>query len=225
MSRTRLAILGLMLAFIAGLSLASVTIQSGQQNGNYAGVDATSNALRVTQYDSRGNASGQKVTYSAATTAKTATAAGTAPWFTICGSSTKTIRVEDFVAAPTVATAAVYADIELIKTSTATSGGTPVALTKVPHDSTSAAATASIVNFYSALATAGAAVGPVASRQVFAPITATITLESPTDVSLLSHTEAEAIVLRGTAQCLEASFGTTTTNVPTLTVEVTWTEE
>jgi hypothetical protein len=37
--------------------------------------------------------------------------------------------------------------------------------------------------------------------------------------------ESKAPILRGTGQCLEASFGTTTTNAPTLQVQVTWTEE
>lgn len=216
----------LAVAVLALASLGSVVLQSGQASANYAGVDATSNALRVSQYDTRGNSLSQKATYSAATTAKTATAAGTAPWFTICGSSTKTIRVQRFQVSGSVATAAVYADVELIKTSTATSSGTAVTLTQVPHDSVSAAGTASKVNYYSALATAGSAVGAIASRTVFLPITATVTLDtSPVEIDFRQHMETEGIILRGTAQCLEASFGTTTTNVPTLTVEVTWTEE
>jgi hypothetical protein len=38
-------------------------------------------------------------------------------------------------------------------------------------------------------------------------------------------TDSEAPTLRGIAQCIEASFGTTTTNAPTLSVDVVWTEK
>lgn len=194
--------------------------------GASPGVDSPSNAARMVPYDSRGQYAGQKITYSAATTAKTATAAGTAPFFSICGSSTKTLRVQRILISGTVATAAVNGDVELIKTSTATSSGTPVSLTKVPHDSASAAATANLVNFYSALATAGNAVGAVNSQTALFPTTAGLTIVEPVvDFDYRGELEAEAPVLRGTAQCLEASFGTTTTNVPTLTVAVVWTEE
>jgi hypothetical protein len=127
----------------------------------------------------------------------------------------------------TIATAALYVDPVLIKTSTATSAGTPTALTKVPLDSTSAAATANLVNFYTALATAGTPVGPIAIGHDFANITATIATGGVArfDFDWRGGREAEAPVLRGTAQCLEASFGTTTTNAPTMTIGVIWTEE
>lgn len=168
----------------------------------------------------------QRPTYTAATTAKTATAAGTGPWFSICGSATKTLRVQRFVASAVVVTAAVYADLELTKTSAATSAGTATALVKVPHDSSAAASTANLCNFYTALATAGAAVGKVGSQMFYSGVTGTVALnQGPVTWDFTARTESEAIVLRGTAQCLEASFGTTTTNAPTLTVQVTWTEE
>lgn len=220
-----LALLVATLLFVTFLP--AVTIQSGGSGpSNVAMVDGTANALRIIPYDSRGNMAGQKATYSASTTLKTATAVGTAPWFSICGSATKTVRVQRFLATVTVATAAVYADVELIKTSTATSAGTPVALTKVPHDSTSAAGTVGLVNFYTALATAGSAVGAVASQQTFAPITGTPAVNIiPVDFDYRGELEAEAPVLRGTTQCIEASFGTTTTNAPTIAASVVWTEE
>jgi hypothetical protein len=169
---------------------------------------------------------GQKVTYTAATTAKTATAAGTGPFFAICGSSTKTIRVQYISIGGTVATAAVYGDVELTKTSTATSSGTATALTKVPNDSNSAASTANLLNFYTALATAGSAVGKVGSQTAVFPITGTVAASAGTVLfDWTNRQESEAPVLRGTAQCIEASFGTTTTNAPTLTVAIAYTEE
>lgn len=168
----------------------------------------------------------QRATYTAATTAKTATAAGTGPFFTICGSATKTLRVLAVRVSGTVATAAVYGDVTLRKTSTATSLGTAVALTKVPLDSNSVAATASLTNFYSALATAGTLVGTVGAQGAVFPITATVAASMANLLfDWMNRQESEAVVLRGTTQCLEAGFGTTTTNAPTLQVEVTWTEE
>ena len=168
----------------------------------------------------------QKATYAACTTAKTATTAGTGPWFSISGSSTKTIRIQKFRATFTVATGAVYADLVLKKTSAATSAGTATALTKVPHDSNSAASTVNACNFYTVLATAGTLVGVVDGFMAFAPLTGTVaTFDQPITLEWTAKTESEAIVLRGTAQCLEASFGTTTTNAPTIHMQIVWTEE
>lgn len=168
----------------------------------------------------------QKATYAFATTAKTATAAGTGPFFSICGSGTKTIRLQQLVIGGTVATAAVYGDVELTKTSTATSSGTATALTKVPHDSASAAATASLLNYYTALGTAGSAVGKIGSQSAVFPITGTVAASSANVIfDWTNRQESEAPVLRGTTQCIEASFGTTPANAPTLTVQGIFTEE
>ena len=188
-------------------------------------IDPTSKAARVSLYDSRGAEIGQKRTYSAATTLKTATAAGTGVFFEICGSGTTTVRVHRIGIAGTVATAAVYGDLELKKYSAQTTGGTATALTPTPHDSTSAAATVARVNYYTVLATAGTLVGTVWSETRFFPITGTIVHMNHTIPFYWRDQETEGIVLRGTTQCLGANFGTTTTNAPTLTVTVVWTEE
>lgn len=168
-----------------------------------------------------------RLTYRASTVSKSATVAGTGVFFSFCGSSTKTVRLTRLTITGTVATAAVYADVVLSKTSTATSGGAGVAsLSKVPMDSASAAATASTVSYYTTgLATAGTLVGTIGAQQFFAPITGTPAL-GPGMVSWdwSDRVDSEAPTLRGTAQCFVAAFGTTTTNVPTLTVEITWTE-
>jgi len=224
--KSRLALAGLV-TLLCVTQIPAVQVQSGMDGRIVATVDATSQALRHIPYDARGNFTGQKATYAGSLGAKTATAAGTAPFFSICGSATKTVRVQRIYGTATIATAALYVDPVLIKTSTATSAGTPTALTKVPLDSGSAAATASLVNYYTALATAGTPVGAIASQMMFAQITATITTGGTAtfDFDFRGGREAEAPVLRGTAQCVEASFGTTTTNAPTMTVGVIWTEE
>jgi hypothetical protein len=159
--------------------------------------------------------------YTAATAAKTATAAGTAPFFSICGGA-RTLRVLQVIVGGTVATAAVNADVILTKTSTATSGGTATALTKTPQDSNSTASVASLANFYTVLATAGTAIGRAGSQTAFLSVAPAAHAPVTFDWTL---TPDKAPVLRGAAQCLEASFGTTTTNAPTLTVQVLYTEE
>jgi hypothetical protein len=201
-------------------------IKSGA-SGSLATVDAASLAMRTSPYDTRGNAIGEKRSYSAATTLKTATAAGTTPFFSICGSATTVVKVQKISMDYVVATAGVHADPRLQKTSTATSGGTATALVQVPHDSNSAAASVGLVNYYTALATSGTVVGTIDIQMRWAQITATVTGGSQITRSFLWErtSETEAIVLRGTAQCLQGSFGTTTTNAPTMTVAVTWTEE
>lgn len=168
----------------------------------------------------------QRLSYVATLPVKTATAAGITPFFSICGSSTKTLRIQSFTVGGSVGTAAVYADVTLRKTSTSTSAGTATALTAVPLDSSDAATTANLLNYYTVLATAGALVGTADGQSAVFPITGTVAAAMAQVVfDYTNRQEMKAPVLRGTAQCLEAGFGTTTTNAPTLLVSVRWTEE
>ena len=221
-----ITVLASLLLCVCASVASAATIKSGASS-DVLTVHPTAKGARVLQYDDRGNYSGQKRAYSAALTAKTATAAGTGPFFSICGSATTTIRVQKISFDYTVATAGIHADPRIQKTSTATSAGTATTLTQVPHDSTSAAGTASLVNYYTVLATSGTVVGTIDIQQRWAQITATVTGGSQItrDFDWRALSEPEAIVLRGTGQCLQASFGTTTTNAPTMTVSVMWTEE
>lgn len=167
----------------------------------------------------------QESTYSASTTAKTATAAGTAAFFEICGSASKTIRIQRVAISGTVATAAIYGDIVLRKTSAAATGGTATTLTNTPYDSTSAAATAT-AKYFTALPTGGATlVGVIFAQTLFFPVTGTVANFMPQLVYVWRDQDAEAPTLRGTTQCLTAAFGTTPTNAPTLSVSVAWTEK
>lgn len=212
--------------FLLLLTLTGAIIQSGATS-DLLTVDATSKAARVSLYDPRGNNNAWQVRYSAGTTARTATAAGTAPFFTICGSATKTLRVRKFDLSGTVATAAAHPDITLDRTSTATSAGTATALTKLARDSNSGASTANAVNYYTVLATTGTTAGVVATGHVVLPITATF---AATDVTTnrtwtFGDQYDEGVVLRGTSQCMQASVGTATANAPSFHVSVEWTEE
>jgi hypothetical protein len=165
----------------------------------------------------------QELTYSAGTTAATATAAGTGVFFSICGSASKTIRIQRLSISGTIATGAKNGDVVLKRTSTATSGGTATTLTAAPFDSNNASATA-VAKFYTVLATAGTMAMVVDSGEMYLPLTGTGTSATPLWFRW-RDTDSEAPTLRGTTQCLEANFGTTTTNAPSLLVSVAWTEK
>jgi hypothetical protein len=202
-------------------------IKSGASSDQLT-IDSTSKAARVTLYDPDGNVLSKKVATYAAALGNTNTAAGTGVFLSILGSSTKTIRVHKVVICGTVATAAVYGSVVCNKRLTgATTGGTATTITPQPHDSTSGAASA-VVKYYTALATAGTGGGMVAAQSDFFPITATVTSE-PANLLFLPQqdtgAETQDWVLRGTNECLEFAFSATTTNAPTLTVWVIFTEE
>lgn len=189
-------------------------------------IDPTSKAARVTLYDARGNLMGQKATYAAAVTAKTAVFAGTAPFLALYGSASKVIRVQRILVTATVATAAVYGDL-VVRLRTATiSGGTKTDLTQVATDQNNPAATAAICGLYTAAPTAGTGGGPIAAMSAYCPITATAALGPGFyDFDWRHRWETEAPVLRGTGQGVEVAFGTTPTNAPTVVAAIWWTEE
>lgn len=166
----------------------------------------------------------QELTYGAGMTAATATAAGTGVFWEMCGSATKTIRVQKILVSGTVATGAKNGDVILTKRSAASTAGTATTLTQFPYDSANAAATAASVKYYTVLATAGASVGVVQNGLLYMPLTGTGTLSVPMEF-VWRDGDAEAPTLRGTAQCLSLNFGTTTTNAPSLMVSAKWTEK
>lgn len=167
----------------------------------------------------------QDATYAASTAAKTATAAGVGAFFELCGSASKTIRLQRLAVSGTVATAAIYGDVQVRKTSAAATGGTATTLTTTPFDSTSAAGTAT-AKFFTVLPTGGSTlVGNIFSQTLFFPLTGTVTSFQPQLVYVWRDVDAESPVLRGTAQCITIGFGTTPTNAPTLSVSVAWTEK
>jgi hypothetical protein len=190
-------------------------------------IDATSKAARVTLYQSDGTYGGEKATYRAATTASVVAAAGAAMFFVIAGSATKTVRVRRIrVSGDTLTTLAVNS-IVVEKWSTAPTGGTPVTLVQVPNDSNDAAATASLVQVYTAAPTEGTLVGTVACNRHMHKSSTVADGASFSDVEWTfgSVPETRALVLRGTTQALSLAFGAVPASAVTLAVEVEWTEE
>ena len=161
--------------------------------------------------------------YSASTTAKTATAAGTAPFASIYGSATKLIHIRRITVSGSVASAAVYGDVVVAKRTAALSSGTATSLTAIPFNTDSAAGTA-VPKYWTVLPTAGTGGGVIASQSAFFPVTGTPALGTGTVVFDWTNSANGGPILDGTAEGLEVSFGTTTTNAPTLCVTIEWDE-
>lgn len=198
------------------------TNQSVNQSQTAGATTAT--GLGVATTGTQRVALSSELTYSASTALMTATAAGTGVFANICGNATTTVRVQRIRVSGTVATGAKYGDVIIKKTSAATSAGTATTLTNVPYDSTTGAST-STVKFYTVLGTPGASVGAIESVVMFLPITATPAATGTPIEFTWRDNDSEGPTLRGTAQCLELSFGTTTATAPTLTFSVKWTEK
>jgi hypothetical protein len=190
-------------------------------------IDATSKAARVTLNDSQGRelSLGGKITYAAATGVFTPPATPT-DMSCLWGSATKTIRVlACYISGLQTATGINL--FNLIKRSSANSGGTWNAATAVPLDANDAAATA-IAGWYTVNPTSlGTVVGNIRSTRVCCPI-ATGLLVPPLDLIQFAQNDelSKLPTLRGVAQGLAVNFGGAA--LPgglTMAVEWVWLEE
>lgn len=164
---------------------------------------------------------GYKTTYSAATSNISSAPLAT-DIFTITGSATKTIRITRIVIVGSQTTTSTIT-ILLIKRSTANTLGTSAAVTAVPNDSNSAAATATILS-YIANPTLGTLVGNMRSRKVFVA-TGASNANSDEFVSEFGTRNSQAIVLRGTNQVLAINLNGVTVSGGNFNMSVEWTEE
>ncbi len=164
---------------------------------------------------------GVRATYSYASQANTPAASPT-DIFKIAGSATKVIRITR-ISIGGIATTAGYLKIALVRRSTAGSGGTATNPAALKHDTSDAAASATLT-LYTANPTVGTAVGTLHASRVFLPLV-TATGSAPLVWDFTNRNE-EAIVLRGTTDIL-AINGVADT-VPAggvLDIDVTWIEE
>jgi hypothetical protein len=143
----------------------------------------------------------------------------------LTGSASKTIRVTKVIVSSTTATAAVYYDLQLQKTSTASTGGTPVAGTVVPLDSGFAAGTATAQAF-TAAPTSGTGVGIIESQRIFSGITGTVTINTNPVTFEFGRNGSSALVLRGVAQQLGVRINAVTpANAQTWDITFEWVED
>jgi len=166
---------------------------------------------------------GQKASYRVAAL-KLAVATGANVIFTLTGSATKTVRVTRIELSGTCATTAKAVNFFIAKYSTAASGGTTgTAPAIVPHDSTNAAATATVA-VYTADPTAGTAVGNIATGNLFMAVTGS-TVAPGLYAASFGDRPSQDIVLRGTSQQLGISLNGENTATSVVDVVVEFTEE
>lgn len=188
--------------------------------------DSTTPTRQLTVYSdgslSTASVDGFKATYSAAALNVTSAATAT-DIFTIFGSGTKTMRVLE-MGMSGVQTTASDVIVQLIKRSTANTGGTSSSATNVPHDSNNTAATATVLSYTANPTALGASMGTIRAGRLFVP-PAGANSAAETLVFTFGNGPGQAIVLRGTAQGLCVNLNSTTTIGGSFSFWVTWTEE
>lgn len=155
-------------------------------------------------------------------------AANVAPFACIYGSASKTVIVQRMYLSGASLTAVQYASYVVAKYSTAVSAGTATALTAVPLDSNSAAATVTNLNVYTAAPTAGTLVGTVSVKRTLLQATTAAAAGIPDVIEFDFRTmgsETSGIYLRGTGQGVCVNFGAAPASAVTLSFTVEWTEQ
>ena len=214
---------------LAGLGLLALVGVLAPALGQAPGVNSNYSVVWSLPNDS------PKRTYSQAM-ANLVVASSPTTYWQLCGSATSTVRVTRITINGRQTTAAA-ADFQLIKTSTAATGGTiasgqpfaSAAVVGVPYDTGTAAGTA-LVTAWTANPTVGTPVvtsaGWVWSGSMFLGNLSTTTSNSGIVINFGDH-PGSAVVLRGAAQCLAISSavgtGPGSGNLMDITTE--WTEE
>jgi hypothetical protein len=167
----------------------------------------------------------QKATFSASVKGL---AAGTTDIFSITGSATKLVKITKINFSGTN-TNQVLADIQFIKRSTASSGGTSTAVPAVPHDSNDAAATAAIKAYTVSPTTLGTTVGAIRSAKQFLPTPAPSGSAGIGSIQVLmndfGNRPAKTLALRGINESIVISLAGTTLTLPSIDIDIEWTEE
>jgi hypothetical protein len=163
-------------------------------------------------------------TYRAALSALVA-AAGTAPFFVISGVAGRKIKITRVLVSGLTLTAVAYLSIVASKYSTAPTGGTPVAATKVPLSSAFEAAAATLVQGYTAAPTAGTLVGEVSNLRILGQSTTAAAAGIPTVNEIGWSNEGEEPVLLSAAENVALRFSAAPASAVTLNITVEWEEE
>lgn len=205
----------------------SITLKSGAST-DLVSVDQTSKAIRASIYNSDGSIAENRTTYRASNTTTTAVVAGTAPFFILYGSATRTVKVRRVFYTGTVGVAAVNVPVVLAKYSTAPTGGTPSTLTQVPLDSGNGTpATLSLCQLYTSAPTAGTLVGALEVKRGLHNITGAVaTVDFLFDYRNMGILDSqEPIVLNGITEGIALFYATTPGNATAVNVWCEWTEE
>ncbi len=190
-------------------------------------IDPTSKAARVTLYNADGSYGLEKATYRASTIIPLAVAVTVnVPFFNIIGSASKTITVKRIRVSGMTLTAVGYFTINVVKLSTASSGGTSSTLVNVPLDTNDASPTA-VVKAYTAAPTIGSLIGTIASYRSLwqATVAAAAGLAPKHIFNFGDMPETKGIRLRGATQEIALLFPVVLASAGALAVDIEWTEE
>jgi len=167
-----------------------------------------------------------KTTYSASVHNFTAATLAT-DIFTITGSATKIVSIRYIYVSMKQTTAAMQA-IEILRRSTANTGGTSTTQTNMKYDQNDAAATATVLS-YTANPTLGTLVGRLASKQLYSSglIPANNGQFAPGNYVEFAYKDAtiKPLMLRGTSDIIAINFGAVTAAGNSFDIFVEWTEE
>jgi len=144
-------------------------------------------------------------------------------FFAITGSASKKIKILQILFSATKNNTG-FVDLRVVKRSTANSGGTSSAPTKVPHDSDDPAATGTVLA-YTANPTLGTLVGDVLADKVFVPSATANSSRGSSTLSISPIANGKAITLRGITEVLALNLGGDTAAGIDCDITITWTEE
>lgn len=165
-----------------------------------------------------------KATY-AATISALSVAASATDIFTLTGSATKTVRVTRLLVSASQ-TSAANVLLQLLKRSSANTGGTSTTPTAVPYDSADSAATATVRAYTANPSSLGTLVGVVAAVKAFL---STGSGNNSNSTILEYHfgapNNAKEIVLRGTSEVFSLNLNAFTVAGGVFAISVEWTEE
>lgn len=195
------------------------TLRSAAQLGNATG--AVDYGMGIPTAQTIRTMEARNLTYSSGAL-NVASAALATDIFTITGSATKTIRVTK-IEVSGVQTGGAIEDIQLVKRSTANTGGTSATLTGVAFDSTSAAATAT-VRTYTANPTLGTLVGTIRGIDIGVPAAGLSGASQPW-LWKFGGDGSQAVVIRGTSEVLSVNLNGQTMTGGSFNFSIEWTEE
>jgi hypothetical protein len=142
--------------------------------------------------------------------------------FTIAGSATKTVRIT-YISVSGTENNATVRDIQLLKRTTANSGGTSTTPEIVEHDSNSAEATA-VVTAYTANPSLGVLEGVIRSGKLSIPAT-NLTGAADRLVWTFGDRPSQVLVLRGISETVAVNLNGVTMSTPSFNLVIEWTEE
>lgn len=199
----------------------STPVQSTLNGGVHANLrDASGNELIgiKNSVNSISTVAAEDIAYSAGVTNFTI-ATNATDVFNIIGSATKTVRITRIrVSGSTTSGSPVKVGVQVIKRSTLNTGGTRVATTMAPHDSTSGAATANVGHYTANPTALGTSVGVVRTVHI------AFNQNGMTGGDILWDFRHQPVILRGNTQQLCVNFNATSVTGSLISIDVEWTE-